>query len=232
MIVLIATIIAMGGRDLLTPWLGTELPFVTAFVAVAIVAFFSGITTGAVTGIACAVWLTASWWPLHAEYEFGWNVVAIFIPAAFLVAFFSGQGRDEAATATAVAVDTAPIRHTVRALRLSMLMAVALPTVLFIGAAWIFYLQAFDDARVRVDREARIAQEHASKVLENNESMSRAVLDSVASMTPEEAVTREREINLKLVQLAAGLQAGAVDVAARSQWPCDRVESLLPGSES
>lgn len=34
LIVLTATIIAMGGRDLLTPWLGTELPFVTAFVAV------------------------------------------------------------------------------------------------------------------------------------------------------------------------------------------------------
>ena len=216
LIVMAATIIAMGGRDLLTPWLGTDLPFVTAFVAVATVAFFSGITSGAVTGLACAVWLAASWWPLHSEYTFGWNGVAIFIPAAFLVAFFSGQGRDEAATATAAAVDTAAIRHTVRALRLSMLMAVTLPTVLFIGAAWIFYLQAFDDARLRVDREARIAQEHASKVLENNESMSRAILDAVASMTPEEAVTQERELNMKLVQLAAGLRQ------VQSMWLLNR----------
>ncbi len=48
-IVIVATIIAMGVRNLLTPWVGTGLPFVTAFPAVAIVAFFSGITTGAMT---------------------------------------------------------------------------------------------------------------------------------------------------------------------------------------
>ena len=96
---------------------------------------------------------------------------------------FSGQGRDEAAAATAAA-DSASARLTVRALRLSMFMAVALPTMLFIVAAWIFYVQAFDDARLRVDREARIAQEHASKIMENNASMKRAVLDFVARMAP------------------------------------------------
>ena len=36
-IVLIATVIAMGVRNLLTPWLGNGLPFITAFPAVAIV---------------------------------------------------------------------------------------------------------------------------------------------------------------------------------------------------
>ena len=65
-----------------------------------------------------------------------------------------------------------------------MFMAVALPTMLFIVAAWIFYVQAFDDARLRVDREARIAQEQASKIMENNASMKRAVLDFVARMAP------------------------------------------------
>ena len=205
-IVLVATLIAMGVRNLLTPWLGTGLPFITAFPAVAIVAFFSGITTGAITALACALWLLAPWTPPALASDFGWEEFATFIPAAFLVAFFSGQGRDEAAAATAAAAETASAQLTVRSLRLSMLMAVILPTLLFMVAAGIFYGQAFDDARLRVDREARIAQEHASKIMENNESMTRAVLDFVAKMEPEEVSTREPELHAKLVTLASSLQ--------------------------
>jgi signal transduction histidine kinase/ActR/RegA family two-component response regulator len=205
LIVCVATIVAMGVRNLLTPWLGTELPLVTAFPAVAIVAFFSGITTGAVTGVACALWMFTPWVPPNPSADFGWQEIAIFVPAAFLVAFFSGQGRDEAAAATAAA-DSASTRLTVRALRLSMFMAVALPTMLFIVAAWIFYVQAFDEARLRVDREARIAQEHASKIMENNESMMRAVLDFVARMAPEEVFAHDRELHAKLVALGSGLE--------------------------
>jgi signal transduction histidine kinase/CheY-like chemotaxis protein len=205
LIVFVATIVAMGMRNLLTPWLGTDLPLVTAFPAVAIVAFFSGITTGAVTGVACALWLLVPWVPPQPSAEFGWQEVAVFVPAAFLVAFFSGQGRDEAAAATAAA-DSASSRLTVRALRLSMFMAVALPTMLFIVAAWIFYVQAFDEARLRVDREARIAQEQASKIMENNASMKRAVLDFVARMAPEEVFAHERELHAKLVALGSGLE--------------------------
>ena len=205
-IVLVATLIAMGVRNLLTPWLGTGLPFITAFPAVAIVAFFSGITTGAMTALACALWLLAPWTPPVLASDFGWEEFAAFVPAAFLVAFFSGQGRDEAAAATAAAAETASAQLTVRSLRLSMLMAVILPTLLFMVAAGIFYGQAFDDARLRVDREARIAQEHASKIMENNESMTRAVLDFVATMEPEEVSAREPELHAKLVTLASSLQ--------------------------
>ncbi len=206
LIVLVATIVAMGVRNLLTPWLGIDLPLVTAFPAVAIVAFFWGITTGAATGLACALWLFTPWVPLHSSADLGWPEIAAFVPAAFLVAFFSGQGRDEAAAATTAAADTASAQLTVRSLRLSMLMAVALPMVLFMVAAWIFYGQAFDDARLRVDREARIAQEHASKIMENNESMTRAVLDFVAPMAPEEVSARERELHAKLVALGSSLE--------------------------
>ncbi len=87
-----------------------------------------------------------------------------------------------------------------------MLMAVILPTLLFMVAAGIFYGQAFDDARLRVDREARIAQEHASKIMENNESMTRAVLDFVAKIAPENVPAHERELHAKLVALASSLQ--------------------------
>lgn len=222
-IVIVATLIAMGGRVLLTPWLGVDLPFVTAFPAVAIVAFFAGITTGAVTGIACAIWLFTPW--SAPQMLTSWEETAVFIPAAFLVAFFSGQGRDEAATANdAAAVDTASTRLTVRVLRLSMVMTVALPTLLFMAAAWIFYVQAFDDARLRVGREARIAQEHASKVLENNESITRAALDFLTSITPEDAAAREPTINAKLVELTSGLEQ------VQSMWLFDSAGKALASS--
>ncbi len=221
LIVVIATLIAMAGRDALTPWIGTQVPFAVAFPAVAIVAFFYGITTAALTAIACAGWLFASWWPLHASYEVGWNGVATFIPAAFLIAFFSGQGRDEASSAAAAALDTASTRYTVRGLQLSMFMAVALPTLAFLAAGWIFYHEAFDKARLRVDREARIAQEHASKILENNESITRAGLEFLTSMSPAEVVKREREVNQKLVELASGLKQ------VQSMWVFDSSGSAI-----
>ena len=204
-IVVIATVIAMGVRNLLTPWLGTGLPFITAFPAIAIVAFFSGITTGAMTALACALWLLSPWIPPTLSFDFGWEELATFIPAAFLVAFFSGQGRDEAEAATAAAMETASAQLAVRSLRLSMLMAVILPTLLFMVAAAIFYGQAIDDARLRVDREARIAQEHASKIMENNESMARAVLDFVTTIAPEDVSANERALHAKLAALGSNL---------------------------
>ncbi len=104
---LVATIIAMGVRNFLTPWLGTGLPFITAFPAVAIVAFFSGITTGAMTAIACVLWLFAPWSASALVSDSGGKRSLHFFRPTFLVAFFSGQGRDEAAAATAAAAETA-----------------------------------------------------------------------------------------------------------------------------
>ncbi|HWL74806.1 MAG TPA: hypothetical protein VNQ74_13135, partial [Burkholderiaceae bacterium] len=86
-IVIVATIIAMGVRNLLSPWLGSGLPFITAFPAVAIVAFFAGITTGAMTALACVLWMFAPWAPSALLTDLGWEEVAAFLPAAFLVAF-------------------------------------------------------------------------------------------------------------------------------------------------
>ncbi len=177
------------------------------------------------------LWLFAPWAPLTLTSDFGWEEFATFIPAAFLVAFFSGQGRDEAAAATAAAAETASAQLTVRSLRLSMLMAVILPTLLFMVAAGIFYGQAFDDARLRVDREARIAQEHASKIMENNESMTRAVLDFVAKMEPEEVSAREPELHAKLVTLASSLQQVQSMALLDSARQTPRVEPCFSGAE-
>ncbi len=200
-IVAVATVAAMGSRIVLTPWLGADIPFVTTFAAVAIVAFFAGITAGAVTAVACAFWVVAAWWPPYTSPDLGWQQVSVFIPAAFLVAFFSGQGRDEPENATGE--NSANV--TVRSLRFSMFAAAALPTLMFIAAAAVGYAQAFDEARLRVDREVRIAEEHAARVVQANEAITHAVLDLLSSYSPEELVVRERELHLKLAELATRL---------------------------
>jgi len=49
---------AMSLRGLVAPWLGPDsAPFVTAFPAVAAVAFFTGVGAGAVAAIGCAIWV-------------------------------------------------------------------------------------------------------------------------------------------------------------------------------
>ncbi|HVG05900.1 MAG TPA: hypothetical protein VM937_13260, partial [Burkholderiaceae bacterium] len=234
LVVFVASVIAMGVRNLLTPWLGPDLPFVTAFPAVAIVAFFSGITAGGITALACALWTLTPWLPPYPGPGFGWQEIATFIPAAFVVAFFSGQGRDEAAAAVTAAAEAQSTELTVRSLRLSMLMAFVLPTLLFAVTAWISYGRSFDDARLRVDREARIAQEHASKIMENNESMAGAVVDFLAPLAPEEVPARERELHGKLVALSSSLEqvqsmwvldAAGKAVASRRFFPVPKIDA-------
>ena len=198
-IVVVATVIAMGGRNLLSPWLGDELPFVTTFPMVAIAAFFSGISTGAVTAIACALWVLSPL-PPSALPEVAWQSTAVFLPSAFLVAFFCGQGRDEQSTP-----DVASNNASLRALRVAMFLAIALPTLLFLGTAWITYGQAIDDARLRVERETRIAHEHADKVIENSQANIRSVLEVLEPLTAEEAVLRERELHMKLAEMTTRL---------------------------
>jgi hypothetical protein len=56
-----------------------------------------------------------------------------------------------------------------------MVLAAALPTLFFAAAAWTSYRDAVADAWTRVDRSARVGVEHASKVLETNETIGRHI---------------------------------------------------------
>ena len=206
-VVAVAAIVAIGGQGLLTPWLAGELPFVTTFPTVAIVAFFIGITAGVVTAVVCLLWILSPL-PPQSIPEIGLQSAMVFLPASFLVAFFSGQGRD-----VATASDPVSTNSTLRTLKVSMFMAAALPTVLFLGTAWITYGQAIDDARLRVERETRIAQEHADKVMENSEAIVRSVLEMLRPFTPEEIVVRERELHLMLADMSRLAQVEAITVS-------------------
>ena len=189
---------AMGVRALMGPWLGDEaVPFITAFPAVAAVAFFCGVGTGAIAAIVCAIWVSLPIAPPVIHTIEGWKQLAVFLPSAFLVAFFAGQAShsqlmDEASEADAGRPGL------VRWLRWSMVMAAALPTLFFAVAAWTTYRDAVNDAETRVDRTVRVAVEQASKVIETNEVIARHVLSALGESTLADARSRELELHEQL----------------------------------
>jgi signal transduction histidine kinase/CheY-like chemotaxis protein len=189
---------AMGLRSLVTPWVGPEfVPFVTAFPAVAAVAFFTGVGSGALTAVGCAIWVALPGLPPHIATGEGWFQLAVFLPCAFLVAFFAGQASHLQLMTEAKDIDEGR-PGLVRWLRWSMVMAAALPALFFTAAAWTTYRDAMADAWARVDRSARIGVEQASKVLETNETIARHILSQLGSSTLEEARGRERELHEQL----------------------------------
>jgi signal transduction histidine kinase/ActR/RegA family two-component response regulator len=195
--VVLAVGAAMSLRALLTPWIAPELvPFATAFPAVAAVAFFTGVAAGAIAAVACAIWVALPFLPPFLPVEQGWVQIAVFLPCAFLVAFFAGQAAQALQLMADSRVDGQP--GLVRWLRWSMVMAAALPTLFFAAAAWSTYRTAIDDAWTRVDRSARIGVEQASKVLETNQTIARHVLAALGPATLEEARERERELHVQL----------------------------------
>ncbi len=186
---------AIGLRVLVTPWLGADLsPFITAFPAVGAVAFFAGVGSGALTAVGCAIWVAMPGLPPGISSGEGWFQIAVFLPCAFLVAFFAGQAsHEQRMTETEDVEQERP--GIVRWLRWSMVMAAALPALFFAVAAWSTYRDAMTDAWARVDRSARIGVEQASKVLETNETIARHILGQLGSSTVEEARGRERELH-------------------------------------
>jgi signal transduction histidine kinase/ActR/RegA family two-component response regulator len=189
---------AMSLRALMAPWLGPETaPYITAFPAVAAVAFFCGVGTGALTAVGCAIWIALPDTPPDIVTEDGWRQLAIFLPAAFLVAFFGGQASGAQLLAEARGADEGR-PGLVRWLRWSMVMAAALPALFFAVAGWTTYNDAITDAETRVERAARVAVEQASKVLETNETIARHALSALGASSLEESRSRERELHEQL----------------------------------
>jgi two-component system, NtrC family, sensor kinase len=189
---------AMSLRALMTPWLSVDVaPFITAFPAVAIVAFFTGAGTGAIAAVACAIWVASPEIAPTLENVDGWRQLAVFLPSAFLVAFFAGQASQSHLSAEAKDVDEGQ-PGLVRWLRWSMVLAAALPTLFFAVAAYSTYRDAVRDAAIRVDRAARVGVEQASKVLETNETIARHVLGTLGDLTLREARARERRLHEQL----------------------------------
>jgi signal transduction histidine kinase/ActR/RegA family two-component response regulator len=88
-------------------------------------------------------------------------------------------------------------RASLRTLRTLLLLCVLVPMVLYAIFAAYRYRQAHEEAEVRLDRALRIANEHALKVLETNDTMLRHVLDladGAESATPERRLLLHRQL--------------------------------------
>jgi signal transduction histidine kinase/ActR/RegA family two-component response regulator len=106
-----------------------------------------------------------------------------------------------------IKVKTAQIdrRGTLGWLRAVMVLAALLPALAFVGAAVFLHRQALSDARLQVDRAARIAEEHALKVFETNVALLNRAIDLLGNETDAALLAREPQLHRELKRLAANL---------------------------
>jgi signal transduction histidine kinase/CheY-like chemotaxis protein len=213
--------LGMGGRMLLTPWLGEEAPFVLAFPAVAGVAYFAGRWAALLTAAGCVAWALTPGLPPSLGSEVETRAVALFLPSAFVVTLLAHAAR--AATAfppgRALSPDV-PAPAVIRWLKAVVAIALLLPTVFFAVTAWTSYRDAMVETQTRVDRAARIAREHAARVIETNEEITRHILDLLGTDDDAAVRARERALHDRLRDLTASLpQIHSVWVWDRSGRP-------------
>ena len=90
-------------------------------------------------------------------------------------------------------------------LRAVIVLAILLPTAAFAAVASYLYHQEFRDARLRLDRSARIAQEHALKLLETNEMLLQRMLDLLGDAARRRGAGAQRRLHVRLQRMAADL---------------------------
>ena len=96
-------------------------------------------------------------------------------------------------------------RHTLRWLKALIVLALVLPVAVFVLLAWYLRAQEFRDAQARLDRVARIAQEHALKLFETNEMLLQRMLDLLGDSSDEQLLQLQPPLHDRLNRLAAGL---------------------------
>ena len=95
--------------------------------------------------------------------------------------------------------------RTLARLRAVIVLAILLPSVSFAAVAVYLYQQEFRDARMRLDRGARIAQEHALKLFETNEMLLQRMLDMLGNASDAELLARSDEIHQRLRRMSTDL---------------------------
>jgi signal transduction histidine kinase len=90
-------------------------------------------------------------------------------------------------------------------LRAVAVLAVAAPAVIFAAVAAYLYQEEFSGARLRLDRAAHIAQEHALKLFDTNEMLLQRMLDLVGSSDDAQLRSRGEELHHRLKQMAGEL---------------------------
>lgn len=122
--------------------------------------------------------------------------------------------RDAAASVAASQAAAAPLsveslavsrRRTLAWLRAMVVLAIVLPALVFAGLAFYMHDEEFRAASGRLDRVARIAEEHGLKLFETNEMLLQRMLDLLGQSSDEELLQRSAELHDRLERMAAGL---------------------------
>src|SRR5262245_47252966 len=116
----------------------------------------------------------------------------------------STTGAPADAAGGSVAAPIAPQRTLAR-LRAVILFALLVPAVVFFAAAAYLYRQEFSDARSRLERTARIAQEHALKLFETNEMLLQRMLDLLGNASEADLLAQSDILHQRLRRMAADL---------------------------
>lgn len=91
---------------------------------------------------------------------------------------------------------------TQRALRLALLIAVAVPLACLSAYGYYDYRQRFHDAQALADRLARVAQEQAAKVLDLNQELLVRVLAALGDRSPPELRMSEAGLHAQIASIA------------------------------
>lgn len=97
-------------------------------------------------------------------------------------------------------------RAALRWSRLSVIAALVVPLAVLTVIATLTYASAAEEARERLDRAARIGQEHAARVVETNLVLARTLLTRTRDVSDDEMLARQETLHPELVGLAQGLR--------------------------
>lgn len=203
LIALGAAALGMGARGLMGRWLGDAVPFVFALPAVFAVGWWVGMIPASITPIVSVLWPLMPWVGPTLSPEEGWRPIFYFMPSALLLGFFASRWRD--AMSRDGAAQTLEQRSGVAWLRSVMLLAGLLPLAMFAVAAASLYHQVLNEAELRVERAARIGEEHALKIFETNVVLMNRVLDSLDDQTDDSLLSREAQLHEQLKRMSANL---------------------------
>jgi signal transduction histidine kinase/ActR/RegA family two-component response regulator len=96
-----------------------------------------------------------------------------------------------------------PAQASLSALQVLSLLCVLLPLVAYLAVGTFRYQQLRGETEVRLDRALRIAQEHALKVLDTNETLLARVADSVSTLDAAQIEARAPVLHQQLKAVAA-----------------------------
>ena len=203
LIALGASSAGMGARGLLDPWLGDAVPFAFALPAVFFVGWLAGTWMAALAAALSVAWLLIPGIPPTIAPGLAWRTILYFLPSALLLGFFASRWR--AAINRGAAPASLERRGGMAWLWAAIVLGGAVPLAIFAAAAVSLYSQALAEASLRVERAARICEEHALKIFETDIALVNRILDALGDEAEDTLLAREAALHEQLKRMSVNL---------------------------